>query len=72
VDNIDLCIDGVDEIDGEFNAIKGGGGALFRKKIVVTLAKDIIWIMDESKFVDSIGAFPLPVEILPYGIYTSC
>lgn len=67
VDNIDLCIDGVDEIDGEFNAIKGGGGALFREKIVATLAKDIIWIMDESKFVDSIGAFPLPVEILPYG-----
>jgi ribose 5-phosphate isomerase A len=67
VDNIDLCIDGVDEIDGEFNAIKGGGGALFREKIVATLAKDIIWIMDESKFVDSIGAFPLPAEILPYG-----
>lgn len=67
VDVIDLAIDGVDEIDREFNAIKGGGGALFREKIVANLAKEVIWIMDESKLVDNIGAFPLPVEILPYG-----
>ncbi|HCW54419.1 MAG TPA: ribose 5-phosphate isomerase A [Clostridium sp.] len=70
VDKIDLAIDGVDgvdEIDSEFNAIKGGGGALFREKIVATLAKEVIWIMDESKLVDNIGQFPLPVEILPYG-----
>lgn len=67
VDHIDLAIDGVDEIDGEFNAIKGGGGALFREKIVATLANRVIWIMDESKLVKSIGNFHLPVEILPYG-----
>ncbi len=67
VDHIDLAIDGVDEIDGAFNAIKGGGGALFREKIVATLADRVIWIMDESKLVDSIGNFHLPVEILPYG-----
>ncbi|MFB6343178.1 ribose-5-phosphate isomerase RpiA [Saccharicrinis sp. FJH62] len=67
VDSIDLVIDGVDEIDPQFNAIKGGGGALFREKIVAKLAKEIIWIMDESKLVDAIGNFPLPVEILPYG-----
>lgn len=67
VDHIDLDIDGVDEIDGDFNATKGGGGALFREKVVASLAKEVIWIMDESKLVDKLGAFPLPIEILPYG-----
>lgn len=67
IERIDLCIDGVDEIDKDFNAIKGGGGALFREKIVATLANKVIWIMDESKLVDSIGKFPLPIEVLPYG-----
>lgn len=67
VDTIDLVIDGVDEIDKSFNATKGGGGALFREKMVADLAKEVIWIMDESKLVDSLGRFPLPVEILPYG-----
>ena len=67
VERIDLVIDGVDEIDGQFNAIKGGGGALFREKMVANIADNVIWIMDSSKIVDSIGAFPLPVEILPYG-----
>lgn len=64
---VDLAIDGVDEIDPQFNAIKGGGGALYREKVVATLAKEIIWVMDESKLVDQIGAFPLPVEIAQYG-----
>lgn len=64
---IDLAIDGVDEIDKQFNAIKGGGGALFREKIVASHAKEVIWILDESKLVKTIGNFPLPVEILPYG-----
>ncbi len=67
VDYIDVAIDGVDEIDRDFNATKGGGGALFREKIVASLAKKVIWIMDDSKLVESIGEFPLPVEILPYG-----
>lgn len=67
IDKIDLCIDGVDEIDKHFNAIKGGGGALFREKIVANLANEVIWIMDDSKLVDSIGTFPLPIEVLPYG-----
>lgn len=65
--SIDLDIDGVDEIDKDFNATKGGGGALFREKLVASLAKEVIWIMDESKLVDHLGRFPLPVEILPYG-----
>ena len=67
VEYIDVVIDGVDEIDGEFNATKGGGAALFREKVVASLGKEVIWVMDESKLVDAIGAFPLPVEILPYG-----
>ncbi len=67
VDHIDLAIDGVDEIDRDFNAIKGGGGALFREKIVANLAREVIWIMDENKPVQAIGSFPLPVEILIYG-----
>lgn len=67
VDHIDLAIDGVDEIDGDFNATKGGGGALFREKVVASLAQEVMWIMDESKLVDKLGAFPLPIEILPYG-----
>ncbi len=67
VKKIDLAIDGVDEIDSNFNAIKGGGGALFREKMVASIADKVIWIMDSSKVVDSIGTFPLPVEIIPYG-----
>lgn len=67
VERIHLAIDSVDEINGDFNAIKGGGGALFREKMVANIADKVIWIMDSSKVVDSIGAFPLPVEILPYG-----
>ena len=67
VDHVDLDIDGVDEIDPQFNAIKGGGGALYREKVVASMAKEVIWIMDESKLVDKIGAFHLPVEIAQYG-----
>jgi ribose 5-phosphate isomerase A len=64
---IDLVIDGVDQIDGRFNAVKGGGGALFREKIVASAAKEVIWIMDESKRVDDITRFPIPLEVLPFG-----
>ena len=67
VEYIDVVIDGVDEIDPQFNATKGGGAALFREKVVASLSKEVIWIMDEKKLVDQLGAFPLPVEILPYG-----
>lgn len=67
VAGIDLLVDGVDEVDKHFNAIKGGGGALFREKLIARLAKRIIWIMDDRKYVDTIGSFPLPVEILPFG-----
>lgn len=67
VDHIDLAIDGVDEIDPQFNAIKGGGGALYREKVVAMLANEVIWIMDKSKEVEQLGAYPLPVEVMVYG-----
>lgn len=67
VTRIDLTVDGVDEIDKNFDAIKGGGAALFREKIVADLTDHVVWIYDESKDVDALGAFNLPVEILPFG-----
>ncbi len=64
---LDICIDGVDEVDPAFNGIKGGGGALFREKVVAMSAKYNIWICDDSKLVEKIGAFGLPVEVAPFG-----
>lgn len=62
---IDLCIDGVDEIDPRLRAIKGGGGAMLIEKIVATLARRNIAIADAAKRVDRLGARPVPIEILP-------
>jgi len=67
VDQIDLTIDGADEIDPEGNGIKGGGGALLFEKIVASHSKMNIWVVDESKLVDQLGAFPLPVEVVRFG-----
>ena len=64
---LDLVIDGADEIDGDLNLIKGGGGALLREKIVATAAKKMLVIADESKIVETLGAFPLPVEVNQFG-----
>jgi ribose 5-phosphate isomerase A len=67
VDRIDVTVDGADEVDKDFNGIKGGGAALLWEKIVATNSSKIVWIVDESKVVDTIGAFPLPVEVIPFG-----
>ena len=67
IDHIDVTIDGADEVDSNFNGIKGGGAALLWEKIVATNSNKIVWIVDESKVVDTIGAFPLPVEVIPFG-----
>lgn len=64
---VDITIDGADEISQDFHGIKGGGAALLFEKIVATYSKKCIWIVDESKLVKSLGAFPLPVEVIPYG-----
>ena len=67
VEVVDLTVDGADEVDPALNGIKGGGGALLMEKIVATNSKDCIWIVDESKQVESLGAFKLPVEVVQYG-----
>ena len=66
---IDLAIDGADQIDGELNAIKGGGGALLREKIVASASKEFIIIADETKLTSSLGSgCHLPIEVLPFAL----
>ena len=66
--DIDLTVDGADEIDPELNLIKGGGGALLREKIVAMASERVVIIGDSSKRVERLGAFPLPVEIVEFGL----
>ncbi|UUP15588.1 ribose-5-phosphate isomerase RpiA [Nitratireductor thuwali] len=65
---LDLTIDGADEIGPELALIKGGGGALLREKIVASASRRMIVIADESKHVATLGRFPLPVEVVPFGL----
>lgn len=65
VDTLSVYIDGADEFDGGKNLIKGGGGALTREKIVAAASDSFVCIVDSSKQVDCLGAFPLPVEVIP-------
>ena len=65
---LDLTIDGADEVDRELRLIKGGGGALLREKIVAAASSRMVVIADESKLVDVLGAFPLPIEVNPFGM----
>ena len=65
---LDLTIDGADEIGPDLSLIKGGGGALLREKIVASASASMIVIADESKWVPVLGRFPLPVEIVPFGM----
>ncbi|HZS63484.1 MAG TPA: ribose-5-phosphate isomerase RpiA [Xanthobacteraceae bacterium] len=65
---LDLTVDGADEIGPDLTLIKGGGGALLREKIVAAAASRMIVIADESKWVKTLGRFPLPVEVLPFGL----
>lgn len=67
VDRIDLTIDGADEISKDFQGIKGGGAAHLFEKIVADNSDKVIWIVDDSKMVEQLGAFPLPIEVIPYG-----
>jgi ribose 5-phosphate isomerase A len=68
---LDLTIDGADEYDDELNLIKGGGGALLQEKIVATASDRMIVIADSTKKVATLGAFPLPVEVLAFGMPTT-
>lgn len=65
VQALSICVDGADQIDSQFSMIKGGGGALTREKIVAAVAHTFVCIADQSKKVDTLGGFPLPVEVVP-------
>ncbi len=67
VTSIDLTVDGADEVDSSFRLIKGGGGALLREKIIASTSKQMIVIVDESKLVQVLGKFGVPIEIIPFG-----
>jgi ribose 5-phosphate isomerase A len=66
VSRLDLTIDGADEVDPQLNLIKGGGGALLREKIVASLSLRVVIVADWHKHVPQLGAFPLPVEVVPF------
>lgn len=68
---LDLTIDGADEFDGSLNLIKGGGGALLQEKIVCTASDQMVVIADVGKEVETLGAYPLPVEVIPFGWQTT-
>lgn len=68
---LDVTIDGADEFDAELNLIKGGGGALLQEKIVATASDQMVVIADVGKEVETLGTFPLPVEVIPFGWRTT-
>jgi len=68
---LDLTIDGADEFDSDLNLIKGGGGALLHEKIVATASDQMVVIADKAKEVATLGAFPLPIEVIPFGWQTT-
>jgi ribose 5-phosphate isomerase A len=68
IPELDLTIDGADEIDASLRMIKGGGGALLREKIVAAASRRMLVIADSAKLVARLGAFPLPIEVVPFGL----
>lgn len=71
IDHLDLTVDGADEADPDLNLIKGGGGALLREKIVAAASARMIVIADETKVVETLGAFKLPIEVNPFGLVST-
>jgi ribose 5-phosphate isomerase A len=68
IPELDLTVDGADEVDPKLRLIKGGGGALLREKIVAAASKRMVVIADSTKLVARLGAFPLPIEVVPFGL----
>lgn len=68
IPELDLTVDGADELDDDLRLIKGGGGALLREKIVASASARMIVIADSSKRVSKLGKFPLPIEVVPFGL----
>lgn len=68
IKHLDIALDGADEVDAKGNLLKGGGGSLLREKIVAFASQRFYVMVDESKIVRTLGAFPLPVEITPFGL----
>jgi ribose 5-phosphate isomerase A len=71
VERLDLTIDGADELNPQLDLIKGGGGALLREKLVAAASDRLIIVADESKYVETLGSFPLPVEVIPFAWQTT-
>ncbi|HTN37713.1 MAG TPA: ribose-5-phosphate isomerase RpiA, partial [Arachidicoccus sp.] len=67
IKELDLTIDGADESDHQLQLIKGGGGALLREKIIAYITRHYVIIVDESKYVETLGKFHLPIEVVPFG-----
>jgi ribose 5-phosphate isomerase A len=67
INSIDITVDGADEVDHELNGVKGGGGALLYEKIIASISRKNIWMINSEKYVDRLGKFPLPVEVVPFG-----
>lgn len=67
IKKIDITFDGADEVDPNLNGIKGGGGALLYEKIVAKISEKNIWLVDSTKYVNYLGKFPLPIEIVSFG-----
>lgn len=68
VDQVDVAIDGADEIDADLNLLKGGGGSLLREKVLAYTSQEFIVIADKTKLVTHLGSRPVPVEVTPFGL----